>query len=144
MEKPDVITIKRGKSHTWNFKYTPAVAAGQTAYSKNFYTSDNQFTGVLALREKLNDGYTGQQLISLTTTSSTGNQNSQGNIRFPNIGATSNLHNIQIYLSGAESTTLPNEHLLCAGDLMITDTDVAATECVHSWRLEFKIEPEIV
>jgi len=117
------------------------IADGETGVvpSKNFYTSDNQFTASLVLRRKLGNSFNGPIIDTLTSNSS-GN----GRIRFPNIGDTSSLPNIVLYWSGVESTLLPNEDVTVFGDLQITDTDVAATEAIHSIRLRFDIKAEII
>ena len=117
------------------------IADGETGVvpSKNFYTSDNQFTASLVLRRKLGNSFNGPIIDTLTSNSS-GN----GRIRFPNIGDTSSLPNIVLYWSGVESTLLPNEDVTVFGDLQITDTDVAVTEAIHSIRLRFDIKAEII
>jgi hypothetical protein len=117
------------------------IADGETGVvpSKNFYTSDNQFTASLVLRRKLGNSFNGPIIDTLTSNSS-GN----GRIRFPNIGDTSSLPNIVLYWSGAEATALPNEDVSVYGDLQITDTNVASTEVIHSIRLRFDIKAEII
>ena len=131
------------------------IADDETAVvpSKNFYTSDAQFTAKLVLRRKIGNSFNGPEvdtLISLTpdTDNPSANppvvQSSHGRIRFPNIGSTSSLPNIVLYWSGAESSTLPNEDVTVFGDLQITDTDVASTEAIHSIRLRFDIKAEII
>ena len=121
------------------------IADNETAVvpSKNFYTSDAQFTARLVLRRKIGNSFNGPIVDTLTSNTSGSNQNSTGRIRFPNIGNISSLPNIVLYWSGAESTALPNEDVTVFGDLQITDTDVAATEAIHSIRLRFDIKAEI-
>ncbi len=122
------------------------IADDETAVvpSKNFYTSDAQFTAKLVLRRKIGNSFNGPEVDTLTSNTSGSNQNSSGRIRFPNIGSTSSLPNIVLYWSGAESTALPNEDVTVFGDLQITDTDVASTEAIHSIRLRFDIKAEII
>lgn len=112
--------------------------------SKNFYTSDAQYTASLVLRKKTGSSVSGKIVDTLASNTSGSAQNSTGRIRFPNIGDTSSLPNIVLYWSGSESTLLPNESIRIFGDLQITDTDVAATEVIHSIRLNFDIEPEVI
>lgn len=112
--------------------------------SKNFYTSDAQYTASLVLRKKTGSSVSGKIVDTLASNTSGSAQNSTGRIRFPNIGDTSSLPNIVLYWSGAESTLLPNESIRIFGDLQITDTDVAATEVIHSIRLNFDIKPEVI
>ena len=112
--------------------------------SKNFYTSDAQYTASLVLRKKTGSSVSGKIVDTLTSNTSGSGQNTSGRIRFPNIGDTSSLPNIVLYWSGAESSLLPNEAIRIFGDLQITDTDVAATEVIHSIRLNFDIKPEVI
>ena len=112
--------------------------------SKNFYTSDAQYTASLVLRKKTGSSVSGKIVDTLASNTSGSAQNSTGRIRFPNIGDTSSLPNIVLYWSGSESTLLPNESIRIFGDLQITDTDVAATEVIHSIRLNFDIKPEVI
>ena len=112
--------------------------------SKNFYTSDAQYTASLVLRKKTGSSVSGKIVDTLTSNTSGSGQNTSGRIRFPNIGDTSSLPNIILYWSGAESSLLPNEAIRIFGDLQITDTDVAATEVIHSIRLNFDIKPEVI
>ena len=112
--------------------------------SKNFYTSDAQYTASLVLRKKTGSSVSGKIVDTLASNTSGSAQNSTGRIRFPNIGDTSSLPNIVLYWSGYESTLLPNESIRIFGDLQITDTDVAATEVIHSIRLNFDIKPEVI
>lgn len=122
------------------------IADDETAVvpSKNFYTSDAQFTAKLVLRRKIGNSFNGPEVDTLTSNTSGSNQNSSGRIRFPNIGSTSSLPNIVLYWSGAEATALPNEDVTVFGDLQITDTDISAsTEVIHSIRLRFDIKAEI-
>ena len=112
--------------------------------SKNFYTSDAQYTASLVLRKKTGSSVSGKIVDTLTSNTSGSGQNTSGRIRFPNIGDTSSLPNIILYWSGAQSTLLPNESIRIFGDLQITDNDVAATEVIHSIRLNFDIKPEVI
>jgi hypothetical protein len=123
------------------------IADDETAVvpSKNFFTSNKQFTARLVLRRKIGNSFNGPEVDVLTTTTSGSEaQSSHGRIRFPNIGSTSSLPNIVLYWSGAESTALPNEDVTVFGDLQITDTAVASTEAIHSIRLRFDIKAEII
>ena len=123
------------------------IADDETAVvpSKNFFTSDKQFTARLVLRRKIGNSFNGPVVDTLTTTTSNSeSQSDGGRIRFPNIGSTSSLPNIVLYWSGAESTALPNEDVTVFGDLQITDTAVATTEAIHSIRLRFDIKAEII
>ena len=112
--------------------------------SINFYTSDARYTAKLVLRRKIGNSFNGPIIDTLESNTSGSGQNTSGRIRFPNIGDTSSLPNIVLYWSGAESTLLPNESIRIFGDLQITDTDVAATEVIHSIRLNFDIKPEVI
>ena len=123
------------------------IADGETAVvpSKNFYTSDAQFTAKLVIRRKTRScSVSGRIIDTLTSNTSGSAQNTTGRIRFPNVGTTSTLPNIQLYWSGAESSEWPNQEDTVYGDLQITDTDVASTEVIHSFRLVFDIKPEII
>jgi len=123
------------------------IADGETAVvpSKNFYTSDAQFTAKLVIRRKTRSGSVSGRIIDTLTSNTSGSaQNTTGSIRFPNVGTTSTLPNIQLYWSGAESSEWPNQEDTVYGDLQITDTDVASTEVIHSFRLVFDIKPEII
>lgn len=111
---------------------------------KNFFTSNKQFTARLVLRRKIGNSFNGPEVDTLTTTTTSSSQSDAGRIRFPNIGSISSLPNIVLYWSGVESTALPNEDVTVFGDLQITDTDVAATEAIHSIRLRFDIKAEII
>jgi hypothetical protein len=123
-----------------------AVADNETAVvpSKNFFTSNKQFTARLVLRRKIGNSFNGPVVDTLTTTTTSDPQSDAGRIRFPNIGSTSSLPNIVLYWSGAEATALPNEDVTVFGDLQITDTAVASTEAIHSIRLRFDIKAEII
>lgn len=122
------------------------VADDETAVvpSKNFYTNDAQYTASLVLRKKTGSSVAGKIVDTLLSNTSGSAQNATGRIRFPNVGDTSVLPNIQLYWSGTESSLLPNEAIRIFGDLQITDTDVAATEVIHSLRLNFDIKPEVI
>ena len=123
------------------------IADGETAVvpSKNFYTSDAQFTAKLVIRRKTRSGSVSGRIIDTLTSNTSGDaQNTTGRIRFPNVGTTSTLPNIQLYWSGAESSAWPNQEDTVYGDLQITDTGVASTEVIHSFRLVFDITPEII
>ena len=113
--------------------------------SKNFYTSDAQFRGVLVLRRKIGNSFNGPIIDTLKSNTTGADQNTTGRIRFPNIGDTSSLPNIVLYWSGAEASALPNEDVSVYGDLQIIDSDVhATTETIHSIRLRFDIKAEII
>ena len=113
--------------------------------SKNFYTSDAQFRGVLVLRRKIGNSFNGPIIDTLKSNISGDDQNGSGRIRFPNIGDTSSLPNIVLYWSGDEASALPNEDVSVYGDLQIIDSDVhATTETIHSIRLRFDIKAEII
>ena len=113
--------------------------------SKNFYTSDAQFRGVLVLRRKIGNSFNGPIIDTLKSNISGDDQNGSGRIRFPNIGDTSSLPNIVLYWSGTEASALPNEDVSVYGDLQIIDSDVhATTETIHSIRLRFDIKAEII
>ena len=112
--------------------------------SKNFYTTDDQYTASLVLRKNTGSSVSGKIVDTLASNTSGSAQNSTGRIRFPNIGDTSSLPNIVLYWSGSESTLLHNESIRIFGDLQITATDVAATEVIHSIRLNFDIKPEVI
>ena len=113
--------------------------------SKNFYTSDAQFRGVLVLRRKIGNSFNGPIIDTLKSNTSGDDQNGSGRIRFPNIGDVSSLPNIVLYWSGAEASALPNEDVSVYGDLQIIDSDVhATTETIHSIRLRFDIKAEII
>ena len=112
--------------------------------SKNFYTSDAQYTASLVLRKKTGSSVSGKIVDTLASNTTGSGQNTSGRIRFPNIGDTSSLPNIVLYWSGAEATALPNEDVSVYGDLQITDTGVASTEVIHSIRLRFDIKAEII
>ena len=113
--------------------------------SKNFYTSDAQFRGVLVLRRKIGNSFNGPIIDTLKSNTSGSGQNTSGRIRFPNIGDVSSLPNIVLYWSGAEASALPNEDVSVYGDLQIIDSDVhATTETIHSIRLRFDIKAEII
>jgi len=122
------------------------IADDETAVvpSKNFFTSNKQFTARLVLRRKIGNSFNGPVVDTLTTTTTSDPQSDAGRIRFPNIGSTSSLPNIVLYWSGAEATALPNEDVTVFGDLQITDTAVASTEAIHSIRLRFDIKAEII
>lgn len=113
--------------------------------SKNFYTSDAQFRGVLVLRRKIGNSFNGPIIDTLKSNTTGADQNTTGRIRFPNIGDTSSLPNIVLYWSGAEASALPNEDVSVYGDLQIIDSGVhATTETIHSIRLRFDIKAEII
>ena len=113
--------------------------------SKNFYTSDAQFRGVLVLRRKIGNSFNGPIIDTLKSNISGDDQNGSGRIRFPNIGDTSSLPNIVLYWSGTEASALPNEDVSVYGDLQIIDSGVhATTETIHSIRLRFDIKAEII
>ena len=113
--------------------------------SKNFYTSDAQFRGVLVLRRKIGNSFNGPIIDTLKSNTTGADQNTTGRIRFPNIGDTSSLPNIVLYWSGAEASALPNEDVSVYGDLQIIDSDVhATTVTIHSIRLRFDIKAEII
>ena len=113
--------------------------------SKNFYTSDAQFRGVLVLRRKIGNSFNGPIIDTLKSNTPGADQTTTGRIRFPNIGDTSSLPNIVLYWSGAEASALPNEDVSVYGDLQIIDSDVhATTETIHSIRLRFDIKAEII
>ena len=123
--------------------------------SKNFYTSDAQYRGVLVLRRKIGNSFNGPIIDTLKSNTSGTDQNSTGRIRFPNIGDTSSLPNIVLYWSGTEASALPNEDVSVYGDLQIVDATVntttvggqtvaGTTEAIHSIRLRFDIKAEII
>ena len=113
--------------------------------SKNFYTSDAQFRGVLVLRRKIGNSFNGPIIDTLKSNTSGNGQNTSGRIRFPNIGDVSSLPNIVLYWSGTEASALPNEDVSVYGDLQIIDSAVhATTETIHSIRLRFDIKAEII
>ena len=112
--------------------------------SINFYTSDARYTAKLVLRRKIGNSFNGPIIDTLESNTSGSGQNTSGRIRFPNIGDPSSLPNIVLYWSGAAAPALPHEDVSVYGDLQITDTDVAATEAIHSIRLRFDIKAEII
>jgi len=123
------------------------VADDETAVvpSKNFYTSDAQFRGVLVLRRKIGNSFNGPIIDTLKSNTTGNDQHGSGRMRFPNIGDVSSLPNIVLYWSGTEASALPNEDVSVYGDLQIIDSDVhATTETIHSIRLRFDIKAEII
>ena len=123
------------------------VADDETAVvpSKNFYTSDAQFRGVLVLRRKIGNSFNGPIIDTLKSNTTGNDQHGSGRMRFPNIGDVSSLPNIVLYWSGTEASALPNEDVSVYGDLQIIDSGVHdTTETIHSIRLRFDIIAEII
>jgi hypothetical protein len=134
------IQIKRGQETTVDVIYIPT----GSSYSTPYYTNDARYTATLKLRRKNGTSVTDDLIDTLASNTSGTGQNTSGRIRFPDIGNTSALRNIQILWTTAESVALPNEAVTMQGDLKITDTDATPDAVIESFRFIFDIVPEIL
>lgn len=134
------IEIKRGQQTQVDLKYTPS----GSSHTFNFYTNNARYTASLKIRRKVGTSVTDDLIDTLASETSGSNQNTDGRIRFINVGSSSTASNIMLRWETANSAGLPNEAITVYGDLKITDTDANPDEVIHSFRLTFDILPEII
>ena len=134
------IQIKRGQQTQVDIKYIPT----GSSYSTNFYTNDARYTASLKIRRKIGTSVTDDLIDTLASLTSGADQNTDGRIRFIDVGSSSSASNIMLRWETANSAALPNEAVTVYGDLKITDTDANPDEVIHSFRLTFDIIPEII
>ena len=134
------IQIKRGQQTQVDIKFIPT----GSSYSRNFYTNDARYTASLKIRRKVGTSVTDDLIDTLASLTSGADQNTDGRIRFIDVGASSTASNIMLRWETANSVALPNETLTMQGDLKIMDTDSNPDEVIESFRLIFDIIPEII